>query len=387
MNKVIKDFSLSKNILLSNTNMDATHIKHRRIILINLTFILSTTVYITFFIIHFFFQHKHTEGLIELSFALPSLIGFFKLRLDHKINAAAFFATCIIFATTLIVIYLFKFQDGILFWALLFPLIAMNLCGVKRGLFFALIFNLAVYIGGYFYCSYEIITYITYFRYVAVSIIVSTLVFFYEKSISKSFEIQNNLNKTLIKRVNETKKLAITDSLTKLFNRRHFDTVIDEEFNRAKRANKSFTLAIIDVDNFKPYNDTYGHDKGDEILIKLGQILNQQTSRSGDYAFRIGGEEFAIILQSESYEDIYTHFEQLRILIELEKITHEANKPFKYLTISIGVTVTNDCHKISIKEVYTIADENLYHIKKNGRNGTMLTISDSQKNILIRSTM
>jgi diguanylate cyclase (GGDEF)-like protein len=251
-------------------------------------------------------------------------------------------------------------------WGLLFPIIAMNLCGTKNGLIITIVFNLIIYIFGYYYISIETIHNLIYIRYIAISIIISLLVYFYEKSFSQSFEVQNKLNKIL-------KKNAITDSLTRLFNRRHFDDIMNKEFNRAKRAKKSFVLAIIDVDNFKAYNDTYGHGEGDDILIKLGEILNQQTSRSGDYAFRIGGEEFAIILQSESYEDVYTHFEHLRLLIESEEITHISNKPYNHLTISIGVTLAQDSNDTTIKEIYSTADKNLYYIKRNGRNGTKLT--------------
>jgi diguanylate cyclase (GGDEF)-like protein len=171
----------------------------------------------------------------------------------------------------------------------------------------------------------------------------------------------------------ETKMLAITDSLTTLYNKRHFDTVLNEEFNRAKRAEEPFILAIIDVDNFKFYNDTYGHDSGNDVLAQMGKVLKMQTLRSGDFAFRIGGEEFAIILQSSSKADVAMHFENLRKKVFEEKIKHVKNVPFGFLTVSIGIVSVKNYEKSTIIDAYQAADKNLYKVKNSGRNDILLS--------------
>ncbi len=84
--------------------------------------------------------------------------------------------------------------------------------------------------------------------------------------------------------------LSITDTLTNLYNRRYFNKIVDGEINRAKRFDKNFIIMMIDVDNFKIYNDAFGHLNGDNVLIKIAEILKTFTQRANDYAFRLGGD-------------------------------------------------------------------------------------------------
>lgn len=363
-----------KNILLSNIEIDPSNKDYRRLLLLNLAFLIALAVFTVFSMVNFFIRDNILIGFIELFFILFVLYGFMKLRLDKNIQRCAIFATFLLFSSLLIVHFLFEFKEGITYWALLFPFIAINIAGAKKGLIFTIIFNLIVYIGAYYYWQDGNMAWISYTRFVLVSLIITALVYFYEVSISSSFEKQAVLNESLMQRVDEIRLLAITDSLTTLYNKRHFDTVLSDEFNRAKRAGEHFILGIIDVDNFKLFNDTYGHNNGNEALERVGIILNQQTLRSGDYAFRIGGEEFAVILQSSSCEDCYDHFDNLRKKIEEEKIEHINNKPYGFLTVSIGVVTAKNYKKIGIVDVYKEADKNLYSVKKSGRNGVKHSI-------------
>ena len=90
-------------------------------------------------------------------------------------------------------------------------------------------------------------------------------------------------------------ELAITDQLTGLFNRRHFNNIFKQELKRANRENTYLSLIIMDIDFFKKLNDNYGHSKGDRVLVQLGQKLINLCQRPGDYAFRLGGEEFGVL--------------------------------------------------------------------------------------------
>ncbi len=357
-----------KNILLSNMEIEASHRDYRRVMMINLLYFLTLLTFIIFSPINFFLKESHIAGAVEFLFILPVLYGVFQLRRDKNIQKSAIFATYMLFFMILSVLYLFKFDEYIVIWAFLFPFIAISLCGIKTGLIFIIVFNIFVYIGIYYFWHDMHVSEIVYLRVIAVSVIITFLVYFYEKNISESFYKQLELNQSLKNRIEELKKLSTTDSLTKLFNKRHFDTILFEEFNRAKRANSNFTLAIIDVDNFKLYNDTYGHDKGNSALIKIGKVLNEQTMRSGDYAFRIGGEEFAIILQSQSNTNVHSYFDNLREKIMSEKIVHKKNIPFEFLTISIGVVSVNSYEMIGIMDLYRMADKKLYEVKRSTRN-------------------
>jgi diguanylate cyclase (GGDEF)-like protein/PAS domain S-box-containing protein len=162
-------------------------------------------------------------------------------------------------------------------------------------------------------------------------------------------------------------QLSITDELTKLYNRRFFNTKFEEEINRAKRENNYFSLLIIDIDYFKEYNDTYGHQEGDAALIKVANVLTNHTNRSSDFAFRLGGEEFGIIATLEK-EKITEFATLIKNAIEELKIPHSRSIVSDYLTISIGITSKRDNDISNSTMLYKEADDALYKAKNNGRN-------------------
>ena len=162
-------------------------------------------------------------------------------------------------------------------------------------------------------------------------------------------------------------RLSITDELTQLYNRRFFNEKIEEEINRAKRENNCFSLLIIDVDYFKQYNDSYGHQKGDLALEKVANILKKKSSRASDFAFRLGGEEFAIITTLDD-EKIIEFANLIRTEIENLQIEHNSSLISKYLTISIGIVCQKGQEISNSDALYKEADDNLYEAKRLGRN-------------------
>lgn len=162
---------------------------------------------------------------------------------------------------------------------------------------------------------------------------------------------------------------ARIDALTGLLNRRSFDRRLTEEHNRAKRFNKPYALALIDIDHFKRINDTYGHPAGDAVLAQLGQVLAQQF-REVDVKARYGGEEFAIILPEISGSTAKTVAERVRRAI--------AETPFVLpdgreigATVSMGVSCYPNCATNGVTAVST-ADQALYIAKTEGRNRVLL---------------
>ena len=150
--------------------------------------------------------------------------------------------------------------------------------------------------------------------------------------------------------------LTIKDYLTGLFNYRYFNERIKEQINLFKRYGEVFSLLYIDIDGFKNCNDTYGHQKGDEILQSIGKIFRDNL-RDTDSAYRIGGEEFVIILTHTSKEQARKVAERIR-----EQV-HQKLYPFYKITVSIGVADS----KIG-EEVVKIADEAMYEAKRKGKN-------------------
>ncbi|MGJ0338399.1 cache domain-containing protein [Aliarcobacter cryaerophilus] len=162
-------------------------------------------------------------------------------------------------------------------------------------------------------------------------------------------------------------ELSITDELTKIYNRRFFNIKIEEEINRAKRDKKELCLIILDIDFFKQYNDTYGHQEGDIVIKSVANVLKNRTNRADDFAFRVGGEEFVIITHIEK-DKVLNYANSIKDDIENLKIEHRGNKASKYVTISLGVVCKNAIEINSSEELYKEADDNLYEAKRSGRN-------------------
>ena len=162
-------------------------------------------------------------------------------------------------------------------------------------------------------------------------------------------------------------ELSITDELTKIYNRRFFNIKIEEEINRAKRDKKEICLIMLDIDFFKQYNDTYGHQEGDIVIKSVANVLKRKTNRADDFAFRVGGEEFVIITHIEK-DKVLNYANSIKDDIENLKIEHSGNKASKYVTISLGVVCKNAIEINSSEELYKQADINLYEAKRSGRN-------------------
>lgn len=168
----------------------------------------------------------------------------------------------------------------------------------------------------------------------------------------------------------ETVRLSFTDGLTGLWNYGRFHETLSTELARAKRDQSNLSFVMIDVDNFKYYNDTFGHMKGDETLKQISSILKSK-SRKFDFAARYGGEEFAVIMPSTSKESARLFCERLRTEIERLFVTEATKEMSKYPTISSGIaTFPEDA--ATKDELISRADLALYEAKRNGKNQTCL---------------
>lgn len=163
-------------------------------------------------------------------------------------------------------------------------------------------------------------------------------------------------------------ELAVTDSMTGLYNRRYYVKTITEEMNRVKRHGYSLALMMIDVDNFKLYNDTYGHKEGDEVLIRVADVLKTYTSRSSEYAFRMGGEEFAVLVSDMMPDEYYNLGVMMCEAIEKMGLPHEKNDASPYVTVSIGIALFIQYLEMDCEQLYKAADDQLYLAKSKGRN-------------------
>lgn len=180
--------------------------------------------------------------------------------------------------------------------------------------------------------------------------------------------------------INKLEELVNKDGLTGVFNHRYFHDALKEKITLSEKYNKSTSMIFVDIDYFKHYNDLYGHQKGDEVLRTIGNIL-KTSIREEDIAARYGGEEFAIILPNTTEVEALALADKIRSIIEKTKFYGEENQPKGVLTASMGVSVYPDKAKSDI-ELIKSADDALYRAKFFNKNRveTYTSILDELKN-------
>jgi len=193
--------------------------------------------------------------------------------------------------------------------------------------------------------------------------------------LAKSFNVMvdrlqdhiQNLDKKIQEKTDELQSLAITDPLTKLYNRRYFSEISSELFELAKREDKPLSLMMIDIDKFKNINDTYGHQSGDIVIEKLASIMSNMK-RESDIACRYGGEEFILLLPKTSKDGAFNLAQRIRETIENTPIEIKDMNQIISFTISIGVSEVVFDTDSSIEDVIKRADDAMYKSKHDGRN-------------------
>jgi len=186
--------------------------------------------------------------------------------------------------------------------------------------------------------------------------------------ISKPFrapivKVRVNNQRLIVKQIKAIEELGLIDHLTGIPNRRGFDNKVHSEWLRAIREKTSFSLAILDIDHFKVYNDDYGHAQGDVLLRMLAQKITSMLRRPADFLARWGGEEFVIMLPNTTRKGAMERAEEIRKGVQKMVVP---NLPSA--TISIGVTSLVPSLKSSVDDFFNMADKALYKAKNTGRN-------------------
>ena len=161
---------------------------------------------------------------------------------------------------------------------------------------------------------------------------------------------------------------SITDFMTNLYNRKYFDTIFDNMPFIANANNWKCAFIMFDIDYFKQYNDTYGHDMGDIALKKVALTLKEYFDKKYEFVFRLGGEEFGVVLFDITEESVENCLKEINYkILELE-IEHKNSKMLGIVSISMGAIIYEPHTYISANQLYKQADECLYKSKENGRN-------------------
>ncbi len=195
-------------------------------------------------------------------------------------------------------------------------------------------------------------------------------------------KLNENLKSDIVKRMEveealqkanqELQTIANIDGLTQIANRRRFNEFLDQQWKQMRRDKKILSLVLCDIDFFKLYNDTYGHQPGDDCLQAIAQVISRNLKRPSDLAARYGGEEFAMILPDTNPVGAFHLAEKIRKEVQDLKISHARSPIYQYVTLSLGVYSVIPNQKFSLEALIEAADRALYEAKNQGRNRSVL---------------
>ena len=163
-------------------------------------------------------------------------------------------------------------------------------------------------------------------------------------------------------------QIAERDGLTGLYNRRKFDELAQTVWNQARRDKQRLQILFVDIDNFKAYNDVYGHQAGDDCIRHVARVIDRAARRPLDFSARYGGEEFVVVLYGPAATDLCVVAEQIRQAVQEEAIPHTGSSVANVITVSVGSSAVKPNRARSLSGLIQQADESLYAAKQAGRN-------------------
>ena len=270
--------------------------------------------------------------------------------------------------------FMFLFHSGAgnqmaFVWYYLFPLVSLFLLGTKSGSLFSLLMIVLSIAINSLAGQYPLIVAFPapmMYRIVISYLGVLLFAFVFEKT-------RMSTHAKLKISMGEVNELAIRDGLTGLHNRRYMDIVVNRITRQFNHSGSSVGFIMVDLDHFKNYNDSYGHQAGDKLLCQLSEMFASILHRKSDYIFRYGGEEFAFLLPSTTLHTAESFAEKIVENTRSLNIPHPSNQAGR-VTVSAGVSFIDFDHGKSIEELVKTADNALYEAKNLGRNRFVVKI-------------
>lgn len=329
-----------------------------RLRLINAYLVLTTFVFGFFTLFNLFVVDLYPNAIADIVGLLLVIATFAYYRRSGRVDITSRLVVFNIYLISIAIIIVATKNYGILFWSIFAPIFSLFLLGRRTGLLHTGLYY-TVLIG---YLLTQLGTGVSvhlFIEFIIVSLILVAVIYYYELNRSEAY--------ALIQRA------SIEDPLTGVYNRRQFNRLFEEEYRRAVRNHKPFIFFIMDIDNFKHYNDNYGHHEGDNALRRISALLKQHFRRSGDAVFRLGGEEFGGIINPGEHVNYLGYLEQLRQDIE-ELGIHNETEYGKAMTVSFGLSITPQVDTLTPMAIYQKTDAALYQAKQKGRNRIEMAI-------------
>jgi len=341
-----------------------------KILILNAMFFITIIINILFVFINLFVVNEFI--LLFVNLFMASFMGFalYLLREKQMHVVAGYLGNATIFIAFLALALLKHGENYTLIWTYFFTPFAIITLGARQGLIlsFAFIMTLlAITYSGVGVWDNGDWNGPTFLRFALAHFVMLYVIYAIQNSNENANSQIEKLRQKERLQMKLLEKLSITDTLTSLYNRRFFEEIFPRQLLKAKSNKEYLTFFILDLDYFKQYNDTYGHQKGDWVLKQIAETLQEVFDKSDDYIFRLGGEEFAGIILDENVANIHSLINKVMENLKEKAIEHSGNPDTDTLTCSIGVYIQAPEDALSHQEIYRLADESLYKAKRNGR--------------------
>ncbi len=336
-----------------------------KVLILNAFLFITALVSFISFIYNIFFSFAHALLYIDPFIFSLMLFSLYQLREKENYEIASYIGTATLFIALIAIAMILQNQSFTLIWTYFFSPFAMITLGAKRGLIISFMFLLVLVTGSCFginvwqhgewdvpSCS----------RFSLAHLVMLYVIYAISNSYEKAYQRVESLREREQAQLKLFEKLSITDPLTGLYNRRSLKEIFPREFYEAKRNNHYFAYFLLDLDYFKSYNDTYGHQKGDQVLVTISKLLDKKFK----FAFRFGGDEFAGIMIAEKKTMIKHTINKLHYAVKSLQIENKNSPLGKHLTCSIGVHIIKE-FEYDFEEIYHLTDTALYKAKALGR--------------------
>jgi len=190
----------------------------------------------------------------------------------------------------------------------------------------------------------------------------------YAEEVETANQELNQIRRQLEEKNRLLERLSALDTLTGIANRGRFDAVLRQEWRRAAREEIPLSLVFCDIDHFKRFNDTYGHQAGDDCLLRVAQAMDEALNRPADVAARYGGEEFVALLVDTETEGVRIIADRIRASVESLRIEHRSSTVVPWLTVSLGIATVRPDVSSRPEDLVELADRACYAAKQAGRN-------------------
>ena len=341
-----------------------------------LLFLLSffTVTTILFALRQYLIVHDITMVIADTAAAIASTALLFRFKSYKNPNRVSSCTTLFLFFFLLTFSIMNQNREFGLIWSIFFPAFTILLMGVRFGLSITFLYYTILLafayrgIGIWEDGAWTLHSFVHFSLASAGAVFVLSLA---EYNRERAYSALSLLHAKERLNARKLRELSNKDHLTDLYNRRKLQKVFPQKIENASssREESYFCFFLLDIDYFKQYNDAYGHQKGDEALKSIADILKTTLRRSDDIVFRIGGEEFGGILLGRSKEAIKERLNAIQDNIRTVNIEHKRSRTASHLSVSIGAVISQPfkvCHFFDHQ--FSVADNALYSCKKNGRN-------------------